>query len=149
MFLYLILSALLIIGDQLVKLWIVNNFSLHDGMQFINGIVSLLYVRNTGAAWGMFEGKMFFFYAITAVAVGTLLYLMFKEKGKSKLLLTAYAFILAGAVGNFIDRIRLGYVVDMFKFEFIDFPIFNVADICLTFGVIFLFYYIIFKEQSK
>ena len=140
MFLYLMLSAVLIIADQLVKLWIVNNFNLHDGMQFINGIVSLLYVRNTGAAWGMFEGK---------IAVGTLLYLMFKEKGKSKLLLIAYSLILAGAVGNFIDRIRLGYVVDMFKFEFIDFPIFNVADICLTFGVIFLFYYVIFKEQSK
>ena len=106
MFLYLILSAVLIIADQLVKLWIVNNFNLHDGMQFINGIVSLLYVRNTGAAWGMFEGKMVFFYAITTVAVGTLLYLMFKEKGKSKWLLTAYSFILAGAVGNFIDRIR-------------------------------------------
>ena len=115
MFLYLILSAVLIIADQLVKLWIVNNFNLHDGMQFINGIVSLLYVRNTGAAWGMFEGKMVFFYAITAVAVGTLLYLMFKEKGKSKWLLTAYSFILAGAVGN----------------------------------LIFLFYYVIFKEQSK
>ena len=86
-----------------MKLLIVNNFNLHDGMEFINGLVSILYVRNTGAAWGMFEGKMFFLSnAITAVAVGTLLYLMFKEKGKSKLLLTAYAFILAGAVGNFI-----------------------------------------------
>ena len=77
MFLYLILSAVLIIADQLVKLWIVNSFSLHDGMGFINGLVSILYVRNTGAAWGMFEGKMFFFYAITAVAVATLLYLCF------------------------------------------------------------------------
>lgn len=56
MFLYLILSAVLIIADQLVKLWIVNNFNLHDGMQFINGIVSLLYVRNTGAACGIFSG---------------------------------------------------------------------------------------------
>ena len=149
MLLYLILSILFVIADQVVKMWILNNFSLHEGMEFIKGIVSILYVRNTGAAWGMFEGKMFFFYLITAVAVGTLLYLMFKEKGKSKLLLTAYSLILAGAVGNFIDRIRLGYVVDMFKFEFIDFPIFNVADICLTFGVIFLFYYVIFKEQSK
>lgn len=149
MLLYLILSILFVIVDQVVKMWIVNNFSLHDGMEFIKGIVSILYVRNTGAAWGMFEGKMVFFYLITAVAVGTLLYLMFKEKGKSKLLLTAYSLILAGAVGNFIDRIRLGYVVDMFKFEFIDFPIFNVADICLTIGVIFLFYYVIFKEQSK
>ena len=149
MLLYLILSVLFVIADQVVKMWIVNNFSLHEGMEFIKGIVSILYVRNTGAAWGMFEGKMFFFYLITAVAVGTLLYLMFKEKGKSKLLLTAYSLILAGAVGNFIDRIRLGYVVDMFKFEFIDFPIFNVADICLTIGVIFLFYYVIFKEQSK
>ncbi len=149
MLLYLILSILFVIADQVVKMWTVNNFSLHEGMEFMKGIVSILYVRNTGAAWGMFEGKMFFFYLITAVAVGTLLYLMFKEKGKSKLLLTAYSFILAGAVGNFIDRIRLGYVVDMFKFEFIDFPIFNVADICLTIGVIFLFYYVIFKEQSK
>ena len=149
MLLYLILSILFVIADQVVKMWIVNNFSLHEGMEFIKGIVSILYVRNTGAAWGMFEGKMVFFYLITAVAVGTLLYLMFKEKGKSKLLLTAYSLILAGAVGNFIDRIRLGYVVDMFKFEFIDFPIFNVADICLTIGVIFLFYYVIFKEQSK
>ena len=149
MLLYLILSILFVIADQVVKMWILNNFSLHEGMEFIKGIVSILYVRNTGAAWGMFEGKMFFFYLITAVAVGTLLYLMFKEKGKSKLLLTAYSLILAGAVGNFIDRIRLGYVVDMFKFEFIDFPIFNVADICLTIGVIFLFYYVIFKEQSK
>lgn len=149
MLVYLILSILFVIVDQVVKMWIVNNFSLHDGMELIKGLVSILYVRNTGAAWGMFEGKMVFFYLITAVAVGTLLYLMFKEKGKSKLLLTAYALILAGAVGNFIDRIRLGYVVDMFKFEFIDFPIFNVADICLTIGVIFLFYYVIFKEQSK
>lgn len=149
MLLYLILSILFVIADQVVKMWIVNNFSLHDGMELIKGLVSILYVRNTGAAWGMFEGKMVFFYLITAVAVGTLLYLMFKEKGKSKLLLTAYSLILAGAVGNFIDRIRLGYVVDMFKFEFIDFPIFNVADICLTIGVIFLFYYVIFKEQSK
>ena len=149
MLLYLFLSILFVIADQVVKMWIVNNFSLHDGMELIKGIVSILYVRNTGAAWGMFEGKMIFFYLITVVAVGTLLYLMFKEKGKSKLLLTAYSLILAGAVGNFIDRIRLGYVVDMFKFEFIDFPIFNVADICLTIGVIFLFYYVIFKEQSK
>ena len=149
MLLYLILSILFVIVDQVVKIWIVNNFSLHDGMELIKGLVSILYVRNTGAAWGMFEGKMVFFYLITAVAVGTLLYLMFKEKGKSKLLLTAYSLILAGAVGNFIDRIRLGYVVDMFKFEFIDFPIFNVADICLTIGVIFLFFYVIFKEQSK
>ena len=149
MLIYLILSILFVIVDQVVKIWIVNNFSLHDGMELIKGLVSILYVRNTGAAWGMFEGKMVFFYLITAVAVGTLLYLMFKEKGKSKLLLTAYSLILAGAVGNFIDRIRLGYVVDMFKFEFIDFPIFNVADICLTIGVIFLFYYVIFKEQSK
>ena len=149
MLLYLILSILFVTLDQVVKMWIVNSFNLHEGMELINGLLSILYVRNTGAAWGMFEGKMLFFYLITVVAVGTLLYLMFKEKGKSKLLLTAYSLILAGAVGNFIDRIRLGYVVDMFKFEFIDFPIFNVADICLTIGVIFLFYYVIFKEQSK
>ena len=68
MLLYLILSILFVIVDQVVKIWIVNNFSLHDGMELIKGLVSILYVRNTGAAWGMFEGKMVFFYLITAVA---------------------------------------------------------------------------------
>lgn len=149
MILYFLASIIFVILDQLVKLWVVQSFDVLKGSEFIHGVVSLLYIRNTGAAWGMFEGKMFFFYAITLVAVCGLIYLMFKEKGKSKLLLSAYSLILAGAVGNFIDRVRLGYVVDMFKFEFIDFPIFNVADICLTCGVILLFYYVIFKEQQK
>lgn len=149
MILYFLASIIFVILDQLVKWWVVQSFDVLKGSEFIHGVVSLLYIRNTGAAWGMFEGKMVFFYAITLVAVCGLIYLMFKENGKSKLLLSAYSLILAGAVGNFIDRVRLGYVVDMFKFEFIDFPIFNVADICLTCGVILLFYYVIFKEQQK
>ena len=149
MIIYLVLSLLFIAADQAMKVWIVSNFALHTGQELLPGVVKLFYIQNTGAAWGILAGQQFIFYIITVFGVSAILYLMFQERGKSKFALTTYSLLLAGALGNFIDRVRLGYVVDMFQFEFIDFPIFNVADICLTFGVIFLFYYIIFKEQSK
>ena len=113
------------------------------------GIVKLFYIQNTGAAWGILAGQQFVFYIITIFGVSAILYLMFQEKGKSKFALTTYSLLLAGALGNFIDRVRLGFVVDMFQFEFIDFPIFNIADICLTVGVAALFLYILIVERKK
>lgn len=149
MIIYLILSLLLIIADQLVKAWVVANFALGGGTSLLPGVVNILYLQNRGAAWGIFAGSFAFFYAITAVAVIGVLYLMWKERGKSPLIMASYALILAGAIGNFIDRFRLGYVVDMFQVTFIDFPIFNVADICLTIGVALLFVYILFIDGRK
>lgn len=143
---YFIISALLILVDQVVKWWTVQTIPLNSGIGFIDGVISFFYLQNTGAAWGIFSGRMIFFYAITVVAVVAMVYLMVQEKGKSKLAMTSYALILSGAIGNFIDRVRLGYVVDMIRFEFIDFPIFNVADMCLTIGVALLFVYILLIE---
>jgi signal peptidase II len=111
--------------------------------------VKLFYIQNTGAAWGILAGQQFVFYIITAFGVSAILYLMFQERGKSKFALTTYSLLLAGALGNFIDRVRLGFVVDMFQLEFIDFPIFNIADICLTVGVAALFLYILIVERKK
>ena len=146
MIIYLILSLLLIAADQVMKMWIVSNFALHTGQELLPGIVKLFYIQNTGAAWGILAGQQFVFYIITAFGVSAILYLMFQERGKSKFALTTYSLLLAGALGNFIDRVRLGFVVDMFQFEFIDFPIFNIADMAVVIGVALIIVEIVFEE---
>lgn len=125
---------LLLILDQLVKYWTVTNLALHTGQELVPNVVSLFYIRNTGAAWGVLSGNILFFVVITIAICGGLMFWAHKEK-RRPIEYVSYVLIFAGAIGNFIDRVRLGYVIDMFKFEFIDFPIFNVADICLTLGV--------------
>jgi len=149
MIIYYILAILLLALDQWSKLAIVNNFALHEVKEMLPGILSLFYIRNEGAAWGIFEGRMFFFFVITVVVVGAMVYNAHKQGFDKKIVGISYAFLLSGALGNFIDRMRLGYVVDMFRLDFIDFPIFNVADVCLTIGVILMAVYILFFEEEE
>ncbi|MBA5253492.1 signal peptidase II [Enterococcus hirae] len=149
---YFMISGLLVALDQWVKWWIVNDLSLGETKTLIPGVLSLNYIRNTGAAWSMLEGKMWFFVIITVIAVIVVVTLMVKNRKQgNRWLLTGLSFILAGAIGNFIDRVRLGYVVDMFQTDFMNFPIFNVADMTLVCGVILILIYIILdeKEQGK
>jgi len=148
MIIYLVLSLLLIAADQVMKMWIVSNFALHTGQELLPGVVKLFYIQNTGAAWGILAGQQFVFYIITAFGVSAILYLMFQERGKSKFALTTYSLLLAGALGNFIDRVRLGFVVDMFQLEFIDFPIFNIADIGICVGVAFVVYHLFTVKED-
>jgi signal peptidase II len=149
---YFIISGLLIGLDQWVKWWIVNDLSLGETKNLIPGVLSLNHIRNTGAAWSMLEGKMWLFAIITIIAVIVIVTLMIKNQRKgSRWLMIGLSLILAGAIGNFIDRVRLGYVVDMFQTDFMNFPIFNVADITLVCGVVCILIYIILdeKEQGK
>ncbi|EMF0285069.1 signal peptidase II [Enterococcus hirae] len=149
---YFIISGLLVALDQWVKWWIVNDLSLGETKTLIPDVLSLNHIRNTGAAWSMLEGKMWFFVIITVIAVIVVVTLMVKNRKQgNRWLLTGLSFILAGAIGNFIDRVRLGYVVDMFQTDFMNFPIFNVADMTLVCGVILILIYIILdeKEQGK
>ncbi|MGM9903988.1 signal peptidase II [Enterococcus sp. 10A9_DIV0425] len=147
---YWILSASIIGLDQWVKWWIVNDLSLGETKSLIPGVLSLNHIRNTGAAWSMLEGKMWFFTIVTVIAVIVIITLMFKNrKNGNRWLMIGLSLILAGAVGNFIDRIRLGYVVDMFQTDFMNFPIFNVADISLVCGVICVLIYIILDEKEQ
>ena len=129
MIIYYILAILLLVLDQWSKLAIVNNFALHEVKEVLPGILSLFYIQNKGAAWGIFEGRMFFFFIITVVVVGAMVYNAHKLGFDKKIVGISYAFLLSGAIGNFIDRMRLGYVVDMFRLDFIDYPIFNEADV--------------------
>lgn len=149
LFLYFILSALIIGADQWLKLWIVANFELGQIKTLWDGFFSLTYIQNTGAAWSILEGRMLFFTIVTVIAVIVVSYLLFRFRKGSIWLKLGLAFILAGAIGNFIDRIRLGYVVDMFQFDFINFPIFNIADASLVVGVILIFIYTLVDEEMK
>lgn len=149
MILYYLLAAGLIAIDQLVKWGIVQNFALYDELELLPNVFSLYYVQNRGAAWGMLEGQMGFFFIITVLVVGYLVYTFHNLPQKNVLAGISFSLFLAGALGNFIDRMRLGYVVDMFRFDFIDFPIFNVADVFLTIGVGTMMVYLLFFEKEE
>ena len=110
--------------------------------------LALTNVRNDGAAWSVLSGQQWFFTVITIVALGLMGYFFWKLKNDN-LYMLAISLLIAGTLGNFIDRIRLGYVVDMFETLFMNFPIFNVADMCLTFGVIIVIIALIKDEKDE
>ncbi|WP_430609114.1 signal peptidase II [Enterococcus sp. DIV0876] len=147
--LFFLLSAIVIGLDQWLKIWIVANYQLGETHSMIDGIFSLTYLQNTGAAWSILEGKMVFFAIITVIAVAVVVYLMFRYRKSSLWFRFGLAFVLAGAIGNFIDRMQHGYVVDMFQLDFINFPIFNIADMSLVFGVILIFIYALVDDEAK
>lgn len=146
---YLIVAALLVVCDQLVKYWVVSNLSLGEAMNVIPNVFSLTYYQNSGAAWSILQGQMWFFAIVTFVAVPLCIWLLWKNRRGSKFYSLALGLVIAGALGNFIDRMRLGYVVDMFQTDFMNFPIFNVADMCLTIGVAMVFIYALFEERFE
>lgn len=146
MLVYLIVAAAVISVDQIVKYAVMNSIEIGETV-FHNPILSLTHLHNEGAAWSMLEGKMWFFYIITAVTCAVVVYILAKNLQSSKWLTIGLSLILGGAIGNFIDRIRLNFVVDMFQVEFFNFPIFNVADMALTVGVGCVFIYILLDEK--
>ncbi|HDT8096377.1 TPA: signal peptidase II, partial [Enterococcus faecalis] len=117
---YFLISALLVGLDQWSKYLTVQNISLGETKEFIPGFLSLTHLRNTGAAWSLLEGKMIFFYVITVIVSVVIIYLLIKNYKKSVWYSVGLSFVLAGAIGNFIDRVRLGYVVDMLQTDFMN-----------------------------
>lgn len=141
-----------VILDQLSKYMAVHFLQGTDGIDLIPGVFRLTYLENKGAAFGVLQGQQWFFYIITSVilVVVVLAYVRIPAGRKFLPLQICAVFIVSGALGNLIDRVRLGYVVDFFYFELIDFPVFNVADIFVTvsavlLAVLLLLYY---KEED-
>ena len=141
---YLLFIVALVGLDQFVKYWVSANIALGTSHGFIPGLMNLTNLHNDGAAWSILEGQQWFFYLITLAAVVVLAYLM-RQWRTNRWKMIALSLIMAGALGNFIDRVHQHYVVDMFELLPINFPVFNVADSCLTVGVIALII-IILKE---
>lgn len=142
----LLLTVILVIVDQLVKYWVVAHIALGASQPFIGRLVALTNLHNDGAAWSILPGQQWFFTAITVIALLTELYYAWRWRRQPRLL-GPISLIIAGTVGNFIDRLQNGYVVDMFELLFINFPVFNVADCCLTVGVFWLLLIVIREEE--
>lgn len=142
----IVIILILTICDQLLKSWVASSIVLGGSKQLILGIIELTNLRNSGAAWSIFEGQQTFFTIITIVAIIVIGYFIWQYR-KNIPMLIGLSLIMAGTIGNFIDRLRQGYVVDMFETTFINFPIFNIADMCLTLGVIWLIICIL-KEKD-
>ena len=148
MVLYVILVFAIITIDLLVKLWAQNTLMDIGTIPIIKDVFHLTYAENRGAAFSILEGKRWFFIILTAVMLIVIALAFFKNYFKGVWGKTTLVFIFSGAVGNFIDRLLLGYVVDMFDFRLINFPVFNVADIFLTIGAIMGIIYILFIDKD-
>lgn len=145
---YYLLSFIIVLIDQVSKYLTQAYVDLGQQIEWIPGLLSITHIHNTGAAWSILEGQMWFFYIVTVIVVVMIIYYMQQMKDEP-LLKTGLAFILGGALGNFIDRLLHQYVIDMIQLDFIDFPIFNLADTALTIGVILLFIQYIFLDRQE
>lgn len=134
---------ILIALDQLSKYLTISYLKPIDSVVILDGIISLTYAENTGAAFSMLEGKIGFFAIVTFLALGLMFYFYKTNTVKHIIGKISLVLVSAGAIGNLIDRISYGYVVDMFEFTFFKFAIFNVADIFITVGGAFLMIYMI------
>ena len=139
-FYYCLLVAGIVAADQVTKALVVAHIPLGGHVDFLPGVLDFTYLRNTGAAFSSFEGMQWMFALIFLVFTGALFYEYFRKKLPfSSFERWMIAAIYAGGLGNMIDRLRLGYVVDMIETLFVDFPVFNVADCFITCGCIALF----------
>ena len=145
---YALLLAACVAGDQLLKYWVVNHLEIGQSAAFLPGLVRLTRLHNTGAAWGSFSGSTALLTAVTAVLLVAVAWLVLKKIIRHPLGLCAAVLVLGGGIGNMIDRICRGYVVDMFDLEFMDYPIFNLADCFVVVGVILgAVYYLWFYDK--
>ena len=144
-FSYILLSILIILSDQFTKHIIDINHT-----SFINKdllLFSIDYVKNYGAAFNILNGNRIFLSTISTIITLLLIYFILYKKHLSNLDLFSYSFILAGTIGNGIDRITKGYVIDFINLNFIDFPVFNIADISINIGLIFILYGLIKNKR--
>ena len=134
----LLVAFLIIVIDQVTKWIIASSMKIGDSYEVIPNFLNITSHRNNGAAWGILSGKMFFFYIITVIILIVLVLFFIKEAQYNLFMQLAIRLLFAGALGNFIDRLFNGEVVDFIDTNIFgyDFPIFNVADSSLTIGVI-------------
>ncbi len=148
---FIICAFILIAADQISKFAAIKFLKPHETIEIIKGVLSFTYVENRGAAFGILQNARWVFILFTIFAMGIMVFYKIKNKPQGKIINTSLCLLLAGATGNMIDRLCLGYVVDMIEVTFIDYPVFNVADCFVVVGTILLAYYILFiyKEPKK
>lgn len=147
---YLIGIVGLVLLDQLTKIQIENNFFVGDTIEIISNFFHITYVQNRGIAFGVFQGKINAISIATAIAIIGIIIYFFKNFKKIEVIeRIAYMVIISGAIGNMIDRIFRGYVVDMLDFRGIWQYVFNLADVYINIGVALIFLDILLKLKNK
>ncbi len=147
-----IVILVLVVLDQLVKYLVKTGIPLGETVPFLPGVLRLTHIHNTGAAFSMLEGggARWFFVILTIAFVIAALWILFRKKLRHPLGTWSLVMLTAGAIGNLIDRVLFGYVVDMFEVQFMHFAIFNVADIFVVVGgILFCVYYLFLHDRKK
>lgn len=140
------LAVLVAVIDQVLKYLVVNFLDKTNPTEIIPNLFSLTYVENKGAAFGMLSDARWIFITFTIIITAFLIYILFKKRINNKLFLTSVVLIIGGGIGNLIDRIFLGYVVDFLSIIFFP-PVCNFADYCITIGAVLLVIYILFMSD--
>lgn len=149
---YFIMAAVAaaVVGlDQWTKWLTVQNVPLYAEGKSILGVFSITHIENNGGAWGMLGGQMWLFLLVMVVFLALLVIAIRKKWLTKKFELLCLAAIAGGGIGNMIDRLRFGRVTDMIKLDFVEFPVFNVADCFITTGCVLLLIYILFFDRQK
>lgn len=147
MILFLIINILIIAADILTKQYAVSALPGKD-VEIIKNVLYLSYVENKGAAFGIMRNSRIVFIAVTVIVIVGIIIYMIKKKPTFIPLATGLAMICGGGIGNLADRILKGFVVDFIDFRVINFPVFNIADVCVTLGAVLVFISIIFYEDK-
>ena len=147
---YVLLTLVLVAADQLVKYLVRANIPLGTSLPFLPGIMELTYWQNTGAAFSLFSEHTWVLTLISAVVSLVILGVLVKRVVAHPFGVASLSVVLAGAVGNLIDRVAFGYVTDMFNFQFMRFAVFNVADVCVVCGgIAFCIYFLFFYDKLE
>ncbi|HHU63847.1 MAG TPA: signal peptidase II [Clostridiales bacterium] len=144
-----LLLVIIIIVDQATKYWACTVLKPMGAIPVIDGILDFAYVENYGAAFGMLQNAKWFFIVVKVVISAAIIYYLVTRSVRQPLLKSSLVLILAGAIGNLIDRLRLGYVVDFIYIKAVNFAVFNIADSSIVIGTILLVYFILFKTDKK
>lgn len=148
------ISLLLIVIDQIFKILVINKMALQQSITIINNFFNITYVRNTGAAWSILSGNVLLLIMISVLALVTIYYYLIKDKDLNKIDIVSYSMLIGGIIGNLIDRIVHGYVIDYLDFKIFNynFPIFNIADTLIVISIIIIGISLIvgeYREQNR
>lgn len=148
------ISLLFVVIDQIVKILVISKLALQQSITIINNFFNITYVRNTGAAWSILSGNVLLLIMISVLALVAIYYYLIKDKDLNKIDIVSYSMLIGGIIGNLIDRIVHGYVIDYLDFKIFNynFPIFNVADTLIVISIIIIGISLIvgeYREQNR
>lgn len=145
------LSLIIVLVDQIIKILISNNLELYNSIEIIENFFNITYVKNIGAAFSILNGNVVFLILVSILALIAIYFLLLKNKKFNKIQTILYSLLLGGIIGNLIDRIFRGYVIDYLDFTIFNykFPVFNFADICIVISAIILLLISIKEEKNE